>query len=61
MIKRRRDNMGFQKMCDTSQQDANQKANDSSCQRTSVTAKEANNTSKCQYGRLSASGKKEGE
>lgn len=46
---------------DNSQQPANQSANASSAQRTSMVSKLANDTSKCQYGRLSQTGKTDGE
>ncbi len=48
--------MGYQNGNDNSQEEYNLKADASSRQRTSVTSKWSNNTSKCQYERLSQTG-----
>jgi hypothetical protein len=53
--------MGFQNGNDNSQEDFNIKRDASSRQRTSVTSKLSQDTSKCQYERLSKTGKTDGE
>lgn len=53
--------MGYQSGCDTSGEAANEKAQASAQQRTSTVSKLAEDTTHCQYERLSKSSKKEGE
>lgn len=53
--------MGYQNGNDNSGWEHNRKADASSRQRTSTTSKEAQNTTKCQYKRLSQTGKTDGE
>lgn len=53
--------MGFQNGNDNSQSPANQSANASAAQRTSVVSRLAQDTTKCQYERLSKTGKTDGE
>jgi hypothetical protein len=52
--------MGYQNMNDNSQENFNEKNNSATPQRTKETARLAQDTSKCQYERLSATGKAEG-
>ena len=45
--------MGYQKGCDTSQEEYNEKAQATAQQRTSTTSKKAQDTTHAQYARLS--------
>lgn len=52
--------MGFQSYHNTESQEHNEQRNKSSMQRTSVTSKKAEDTTKAQYWRLNGSGKSVG-